>query len=187
MTVLNPTARATRISAATAPARWKRSKLSAACAGGGNPSEFSSWRIEMGKGSRRRPCQVPKSEYDANFEAVFGKKKLNTMSDEDKKKLGCPLCGDISCDTGCSDQSWRPGSYDRDREAGGDVLPNGHDGGDLHAEGQGRTPAEPFWTGPGYRGEYDCPHGIGHGNHVHGCDGCCRRDDFPLKGKSSDE
>lgn len=43
--------------------------------------------------------------------------------------------------------------------------------------------SEPFWTGPGYRGEYNCPHGVGHGNHTHGCDGCCSRDDFPLKGK----
>jgi hypothetical protein len=39
---------------------------------------------------------------------------------------------------------------------------------------------ELFWTGPGYRGEYQCPHGVGHGNHIHGCDGCCERDDFPL-------
>ena len=39
---------------------------------------------------------------------------------------------------------------------------------------------EPFWTGPGYRGEYQCPHGVGHGRHIHGCDGCCKRDDFPL-------
>ena len=30
------------------------------------------------------------------------------------------------------------------------------------------------------RDEYVCEHGIGHGNHVHGCDGCCRRSDFPL-------
>jgi hypothetical protein len=42
---------------------------------------------------------------------------------------------------------------------------------------------EPFWTGPGYRGEYQCPHGVGHGDHIHGCDGCCQRDDFPLREK----
>ena len=40
-----------------------------------------------------------------------------------------------------------------------------------------------FWIGPGYRGEYNCPHGVGHGNHVHGCDGCCSRPDFPLRAK----
>ncbi len=29
------------------------------------------------------------------------------------------------------------------------------------------------------RMEYMCPHGIGHGNHTHGCDGCCQRNDYP--------
>jgi hypothetical protein len=43
------------------------------------------------------------------------------------------------------------------------------------------TADEQFWTGPGYRGEYSCPHEVGHGNHVHGCDGCCQREDFPLR------
>ena len=31
------------------------------------------------------------------------------------------------------------------------------------------------------RMEWLCEHGIGHGNHIHGCDGCCSRDDFPGK------
>lgn len=32
------------------------------------------------------------------------------------------------------------------------------------------------------RVEYGCGHGSFHGNHTHGgCDGCCRRDDYPLK------
>lgn len=44
----------------------------------------------------------------------------------------------------------------------------------------GKVPGEPFWIGPGYRGEYQCPHGVGHGNHIHGCDGCCSLPDFPL-------
>ena len=39
----------------------------------------------------------------------------------------------------------------------------------------------PFWTRSRYRGEYVCEHGIGHGNHIHGCDGCCQRADYPLK------
>lgn len=30
------------------------------------------------------------------------------------------------------------------------------------------------------RVEFICEHGIGHGLHVHGCDGCCGRPDFPL-------
>lgn len=86
----------------------------------------------MGKGSKRRPCQVPKEQYDKNFEAVFGKKLLNVMSDEDQAKRF------------------------------------------------------PFWTGPGYQGEYNCPHGCGHGNHRHGCCEfhCCTREDFPLKKKT---
>ena len=43
---------------------------------------------------------------------------------------------------------------------------------------------EPYWTGPGYRNEYQCPHGVGHGNHIHCCDGCCQREDFPLNKKN---
>lgn len=39
---------------------------------------------------------------------------------------------------------------------------------------------EPFWT-PRRRGEWGCPHGVGHHNGVHGCDGCCGREDFPLR------
>lgn len=49
--------------------------------------------------------------------------------------------------------------------------------GDENAESPGELP---FWQGPGYRGEYMCPHGVGHGNHIHGCDGCCELPDFPL-------
>lgn len=42
---------------------------------------------------------------------------------------------------------------------------------------------EPIWTSSGYRGEYTCPCGVGHGNHVHGCCGeqCCQRNDYPLR------
>ncbi len=45
---------------------------------------------------------------------------------------------------------------------------------------------KPFWVGPGYREEYNCPHGVGHGNHVHGCCEyrCCTREDFPLNYKN---
>jgi hypothetical protein len=38
------------------------------------------------------------------------------------------------------------------------------------------------WTGGlgvGYRDEFNCAHGTGHGPHIHGCDGCCRRPDYP--------
>ena len=46
----------------------------------------------------------------------------------------------------------------------------------------------PFWKeyprgGGDGRMEWTCPHGVGHGNHVHGCcqDQCCSRDDYPGK------
>jgi hypothetical protein len=89
----------------------------------------------MSKGDWRRPSSIPKDQYDKNYEAVFGKKKLNVWENPDEPP-----------------------------EAG---------------------PEEPFWTGPGYRGEYQCPHGVGHGTHIHGCDGCCSRPDFPLGPMSS--
>jgi len=38
----------------------------------------------MGKGDKRRRCQVSREVEEANWEAIFGKKKLNVMSDEDK-------------------------------------------------------------------------------------------------------
>lgn len=41
----------------------------------------------MSKGDWRRPSSVPKDEYDQKFEAVFGPKKLNVMSDEDRQGL----------------------------------------------------------------------------------------------------
>jgi hypothetical protein len=31
--------------------------------------------------------------------------------------------------------------------------------------------------------EYCCPHGVGHGEGIHGCDGCCKGIDFSKKGK----
>jgi hypothetical protein len=41
----------------------------------------------VGKGDWRRPTQVSREEADANWEAIFGTKKLNNMSDEDREKL----------------------------------------------------------------------------------------------------
>jgi hypothetical protein len=40
----------------------------------------------MGKGDKRRRCQVSKEVEEANWERIFGKKKLNIMSDDDRKK-----------------------------------------------------------------------------------------------------
>lgn len=50
----------------------------------------------------------------------------------------------------------------------------------------GESKAErPYWVKTGYRDEWACPHGIGHGieNPIHSCcaERCCQRDDYPLK------
>lgn len=37
------------------------------------------------------------------------------------------------------------------------------------------------WEPSGHRGEFTCEHGVGHGPHIHGCDGCCNLDDYPYK------
>lgn len=29
------------------------------------------------------------------------------------------------------------------------------------------------------RTEWECEHSVGHGPHIHGCDGCCHRGDYP--------
>lgn len=126
----------------------------------------------MSKGSGRRPCQIPRAQEEARWEHVFGKKKLNVMSDEDRKMMSLREVLRLTASDGVHD--------DRNRDAGGDVPTDGHEGRSLHAEGQDPEMQGPFWTGPGYRGEYTCPHGVGHGNHIHGCDGCCARADFPL-------
>lgn len=41
----------------------------------------------MGKGDHRRPCAIPVADFDKKYEEVFGKKKLNNMSDEDREAL----------------------------------------------------------------------------------------------------
>jgi hypothetical protein len=124
-----------------------------------------------GKGDRFR--KVDKKKYDENFERVFGIKKFNIMSNEDRKEL----------------------IYDRDGKIGRNISSDRYDSGNIYetcqdASGQKRrsktkTKTETFWTGPGYRGEYSCPHGVGHGNHIHGCcqERCCTREDFPPRKK----
>lgn len=60
-----------------------------------------------------------------------------------------------------------------------------HDVSDLYEK---EETDEPFWDKnlrADGRIEWDCPHGIGHGNHPHGCDGCCDRDDYPGKTKEA--
>ncbi len=37
------------------------------------------------------------------------------------------------------------------------------------------------------RMEWLCEHGVGHGNHVHECDGCCEREDYPGRPTTTDD
>ena len=41
------------------------------------------------------------------------------------------------------------------------------------------------WEHDARRREWICEHGVGHGLHIHGCDGCCSRDDFPGHGSAA--
>lgn len=41
----------------------------------------------MGNGSKKRKCQVSQEIEAANWESVFGKKKLNIMDDKDRKEI----------------------------------------------------------------------------------------------------
>jgi hypothetical protein len=41
----------------------------------------------MGKGSNKRKCQVSPEIETANWESVFGKKKLNIMGDKDREEM----------------------------------------------------------------------------------------------------
>lgn len=41
----------------------------------------------MGKGCKKRKCQVSQETETANWESVFGKKKLNIMSNKDREEM----------------------------------------------------------------------------------------------------
>lgn len=125
----------------------------------------------MSKGSHRRPSSVPTDQVKDNYEDIFGAKPPNIMSNKDRASVGLPSDGEqpptaptipVPCRSCASSDTYVDGG----RVFCNECLHNG-----------------PFWIGPGYRGEYSCPHGVGHGNHVHGCCGyqCCSRPDFPLR------
>lgn len=38
-----------------------------------------------GKGSKQRPLSIPKDQFNANWDAIFGKKDQNKPLDNDKK------------------------------------------------------------------------------------------------------
>jgi hypothetical protein len=143
----------------------------------------------MSKGSNRRPCQLTRAEEEQRWLDAFGPRPIpNVMLDVDRLELELREFDQVLGD----EQEKR---HDQDREIGGEVPADEYDGRYLHVEGipivaggnESLLQGCAFWQGPGYRGEYTCLHGIGHGNHIHGCDGCCQRDDFPLKGVPSDE
>jgi hypothetical protein len=108
----------------------------------------------MGKGDNVRPHN--KERFDESFERIFGKKELKT---------------------------WDPGDGDHSEDDFLDML----DALQELAPGEEelvtlKTEDDPFWEDcprADGRMEWLCPHGIGHGNHIHGCDGCCERDDYP--------
>jgi ATP-dependent protease HslVU (ClpYQ) ATPase subunit len=41
----------------------------------------------MGKGSKKRKCQVSREVEEANWRAIFGEKKLNIMSNKDREEM----------------------------------------------------------------------------------------------------
>jgi hypothetical protein len=41
----------------------------------------------MGKGSKKRKCQVSREVEEANWKAIFGEKKLNIMSNKDREEM----------------------------------------------------------------------------------------------------
>lgn len=125
----------------------------------------------MSKGSHRRPSSLSTKERNERYESVFGAKLPNVMSNKDRAAVGLPSddaqpIADPADPVPCRSCASRDTYVDGGHIFCNECLHNG-----------------PFWKGPGYRGEYSCPHGVGHGNHVHGCCGykCCTRPDFPLR------
>ena len=57
----------------------------------------------------------------------------------------------------------------------------------VHAQPAKFAPKAPVsWSARDGRNEWHCTHadgskGPGHGNHIHGCDGCCSHESFPGK------
>lgn len=132
----------------------------------------------MSKGSRPRPCN--KKKFDAEYERVFGKQKLNVWTDAPpKEEQPDEIQGDTGDGTRDQSDSGRltdvleePGGF-FDTQATGPVEPPPH-----------RTRPFGYWTNSGSQTEFNCPHGVGHSNRLHRCceEQCCQRADFPLKG-----
>lgn len=117
----------------------------------------------MGKGSSKRPSSISRADFEAKWAAAFGPREREfptIMPEEDRRNDEMAKAWE--------DEDWVPVSVDGPEE---------------------ELERDPYWNGPGYRGEYSCPCGVGHGNHVHGCCGkhCCTRDDFPLRRRPNDD
>lgn len=77
----------------------------------------------MSKGDWRRPCNVSREESDRNYEAVFGKKKLNNMSDKDREELDVERIRNAAGETG------------------GPVSQHQHDSGYVQSTGKETSPS----------------------------------------------
>ncbi len=139
----------------------------------------------MSKGSRPRPCN--KQRFDENYARVFSPKRLNVWRDAPPKEVPDGIQGNT-------------GDGTRDRADSGRIAQVPQEpGGQLDSQVEGPMASPPlrnrraaldkhpldtdYWTYSGYQGEFTCPHGVGHGNHIHGCceEHCCTRADFPLR------
>lgn len=67
----------------------------------------------MSKGSRSRPLSIPQTEYDAKYEALFGKRK-KPMSNPDPAPYDPPMLEDEQQDIKGTEQGGKP-PYDRRR------------------------------------------------------------------------
>ncbi len=139
----------------------------------------------MSKGSRFRPCN--KKQFDKNYARVFGSKKLNVWQGAPPEEDSNGIQGNTGDGTRDSADSGRatdvPEKSGREPDSQAAEPMESPPCGNCYPP-PGEHPLDTnYWTWSGYREEYTCPHGVGHGDHVHGCDGCCTRDDFPLKRK----
>lgn len=140
----------------------------------------------MSKGSHFRPYN--KQRFDENYARVFGPKKLNVWQSAPSKE---ETPSGIQGDTKDGMRDWSDGGRTAQvpQEPGGVLDSQAAE--PVASPPRGNRQAPPgkhpldtdHWTWSGYRGEYTCPHGVGHGNHIHGCceERCCTRADFPLR------
>ncbi len=144
----------------------------------------------MGKGDWVRPRRISREQYGENFECIFGVKKLNNEEDADGIQGNTGNGARDQADSGRDPNVLQEPDGPSDSQAAEPVEPPpcgncGDQGYPLGCPTCNRKHERPlstaYWTYSGYRGEFNCPHGVGHGRHEHGCDGCCKRDDFPLR------